>query len=71
MGVEKKDFIFLKIGRPPGSTQGGSSAASEVYKGQVGDGRFFFPSYGDRARRRRSAGPVCISNPDQHHAERN
>ena len=28
-------FFFLMIRRPPGSTQSGSSAASDVYKGQA------------------------------------
>ena len=36
-------FIFLMIRRPPGSTQGRSSAASDVYKRQVGGNTITFP----------------------------
>ncbi len=35
-GVEKRSLFFIKLRRPPRSTQSGSSAASDVYEGQHG-----------------------------------
>ncbi len=54
-------FFFLMIRRPPRSTQSGSSAASDVYKGQV-HGKVSAIRVGDQSR----AGHVVVPSPVPH-----